>query len=714
MRTPIHFAPLEFGVKNKTKLSVSDSLFRALIQNSMDIITILNPRGKVLYESPSVEKVTGFKPEELINRSVFDFIHPDDLGSVLNDFQSVLNESNEIHVSEFRFLTKSGNWCHLEVNGANLLDNPCVNGIVINSRDITERKQVEQALAASEAKFRSLILNSSDIILILSNQGDIVFQNQSMNKVLGYPSDILAKLPIQTLIHPEDIGTFSQKMHEIRSGIDSSVTMEIRFRNKNKDWNTLEMTGINLLGDQSVNGILMNARDITQRKITEEKLHFLAWKDPLTQLFNRAYFSQCIEDQFQRKKRHLAYTFALIFLDLDRFKVVNDSLGHAAGDQLLQQIANRLKGCVRPTDTISRLGGDEFAILLGDIAGLEQVICVAERISATLQTPFSLEGKEVFSSASMGIALSPTTKSNPEELLRDADTALYRAKENGRSRYEIFDTEMHKRAVNFLKIETELRKAIHANALQLYYQPIMCIQTGKLKGLEALVRWNHPDLGVISPVKFIPIAEEAGLIESLGWWVFQKACAELKAWDSLGTNLSNLYVSINISTRQFNQPDLVEKIKQSITYYQIDPSRLCLEITESVLIHNPDSAAEMFSKLRDVGVKLFMDDFGTGYSSLSYLQRFPVDALKIDRSFIGHINTASKENSEAENIEIVRAIASLAKNLGMTVIAEGIEKNCQVELLKDLNCDFGQGFWFSKPMNAQQTRQFISAHLNHE
>ncbi len=707
MRYPTQSDHLEIGPNRNTRVSVSDALFRALIQNSADIITILDPRGKVLYESPSVEKVTGFKPDELINRQVFDFIHPDDVASVVNDFQAVLNDSQEIYTSEFRFLTKSGNWCYLAVSGANLLDNPSVNGIVINSRDISDRKKFEQALAESEAKFRSVILNCSDIILILSSQGDITYQNQSMTKILGYSSQHLFGTQIKTLVHPDDLAKFSQILNEIKTGIDTSITIELRFRHQDQGWNTLEMTGINLLSDVSVNGILINARDITQRKETEEKLQFLAWKDPLTQLFNRAYFSQCIENQFHRKKRNSDYTFALVFLDLDRFKVVNDSLGHAAGDQLLQQIAKRLNVCVRPTDTISRLGGDEFAILLSDVDGLEQVISVAERVSKKLQAPFVLEGKEVFSSASMGIALCPAGEGSPEELLRDADTALYRAKENGRGRYEIFDQEMHQQAVNFLRIETELRKAMHSDALQLYYQPIICLRTGKLRGMEALIRWHHPEHGLISPENFIPIAEETRLIETLGWWVFQQACSDLQAWDGLGSEQLNLYVSINISTRQFNQPDLVEKIEQAIANRAIDPSRLCLEITESALIQNPDSAAEMFSKLKKVGIKLFMDDFGTGYSSLSYLQRFPVDTLKIDRSFISHISLSENQQSSSENLEIVRAIASLAKNLGINVIAEGIEKACQVQLLKALDCDFGQGYWFAKPMNSEKTLQYI-------
>ena len=693
------------------RLSVSDNLFSALIQNSTDIITVLNPQGIVLYESPSVQKITGFFPEELVNKNIFEFIHPQDAESVLQSFSALLEYPNQAGHSEFRFLKKTGDWCHLEVVGTNLLNDPQVHGIVINSRDITERKIFQQALAKSEAKFRSLIDNSSDLIFIIAAEGDISFINRPISDAFGYRMRRLSALRMLSLVHHEDIDELTSQWDEMKSGRIDLFRMEVRFKNVNQAWNVYELTCINLLEDLSVQGILVNARDVTQRKNTEEKLKFLALNDPLTSLANRTYFSQCIENQFQRRLREPDYLFSLIFLDLDHFKMVNDGLGHAAGDQLLQQIAKRLTTCVRSLDIVARLGGDEFAILLADVSSIEQVIRVADRIRKVLKTPFVLEGKEVFSSASMGIALSTPETRNPDELLRDADTALYRAKENGRGGYEIFDQEMHLRAVNFLHIETELRKALDANALELYYQPIFALSTGKLKGMEALIRWKHPYQGFIEPDRFIPIAEETGLIESLGWWVFQEACSKLKSWNSLGQDFSDLYVSINLSTRQFKQTALVEKITDALEDYAINPSRLCLEITESVLIQDPEAATEMFSSLRDLGVQLFMDDFGTGYSSLSYLQRFPVDALKIDRSFIRHINEESSRGS-MEDMEIVRAIASLAKNLGIHVIAEGIEQQAQLRLLQDINCDYGQGFLFAKPMEAEQAQNFILANFD--
>ncbi|MCM1983887.1 EAL domain-containing protein [Lyngbya confervoides] len=687
---------------------VSDIVFRTLIQHSTDIITILDVNGIILYESPSVKDITGFTPDELENQSVFQFIHPGDLNAVIEDFQSVLKYPDKTHTSEFRFMTKSGDWCYLEVVGTNLLEDPNIQGIVINSRNISDRKAFERALAESEAKFRSLIEHSTDIILIVSKNGNIFYSNQSLNSILGYAENSLNSIKIQELIHPQDLDLFNENILNLNRHHGSSRITEIRLKSKKNSWNIFEITGINLIHDSSVSGILINARDVNQRKLDERKLQFLAWKDPLTTLFNRSFFSQSLENQFGIRKRDKSYIFALIFLDLDRFKLINDSWGHAAGDQLLQQVAQRLQQCVRPSDTIARFGGDEFALLLTNISKIEQVIQVAERISRILSQPFSLEGREVYTSASMGIALSTIdSQKNPEELLRDADTALYRAKENGRTRYEIFDAEMHQQAVNFLKMETELTRAIGSEQLEVHYQPIISISTGELRGMEALLRWKHPHQGLISPSFFIPIAEETGLINALSWWVLQTATKQLTRWHTLGEKYADLYVSINISARQFRRPELMTEILQSIQENHISPTHLCLEITESTLMQSPDNAATLFSRLKDIGIKIFMDDFGTGYSSLSYLQRFPVDAIKIDRSFISHIHQAGTGASSSSDTEIVRAIVTLVRNLGIYAIAEGIEQQNQLDLLKDIGCEFGQGFWFSKPLNADQTHEFI-------
>jgi diguanylate cyclase (GGDEF)-like protein/PAS domain S-box-containing protein len=684
------------------ELPQSDWLFRALIQNSRDIITILESDGIIRYESPSVELIVGFKPEELIGTSVFAYIHPDDLEAVQIAFQTVLNATDHTPQStELRFLRKDGSWCYLEVYGTNQLSNPAIAGVVINSRDINERKQFQEALAQSESKFRSLIQNSLDIITILSREGCIIYESPSVKKILGHNPEILLGKMVFDFIHPDDIPSAKIAFQKILDNPQESVTIELRFQHRNQSWSYLELVGTNLLDDPSVSGVLINSRDITERKRVEQEFRFFACHDPLTHLANRTLFSEWLEKAFLRAKRDKTQTFSVLFLDLDRFKLINDSFGHADGDRLLILFAERLKSCLREIDSIARLGGDEFGILLENITDISQVIHIAERIKNLFQVAFTLTEREVFSSVSIGIALSKDNYQHPEDILRDADIALYRAKECGKARFEIFDAEMHNRAVTLLRLENDLRQGLRRNEFQLFFQPILSLKTGLLKGMEALLRWQHPQGGQISPNIFIPVAEETGLIHPLGWWIFQQACQQLLEWDQLLPREIPLTMSVNVSAPQFREPGLIDRIDQLLMDLGLTSSRLCLEITESVLIDNAEAAALTFSQLRAMGIQLYMDDFGTGYSSLNYLHRFPLNALKIDRSFVSQMNPRDK------NFEVVKTIITLAKNLGIDVIAEGIETEQQLNQLQELDCDFGQGFFFSRPMNAQAAEQFI-------
>lgn len=680
----------------------SDWLFRSLIQNSRDIITILESDGTIRYESPSVERIVGFTPEELVGKSVFEYVHPDDLKVVQIAFQSVLESISSAPQSiELRFLCKDGSWSYLEVYGTNQLSNPAIAGIVINSRDINEQKQFQEALAQSESKFRSLIQNSLDIITILSREGCIIYESPSVEKILGHNPEALLGRMVFDFIHPDDIAAARTAFQKILKNPQQSVTIELRFQHINQSWNYLELVGTNLLGDPSVSGVLINSRDITERKRVEQEFRFLACHDPLTHLANRTLFTEWLEKAFLRMKRDKSRTFAVLFLDLDRFKLINDSFGHADGDRLLILLSERLKSCLREIDSIARLGGDEFGILLENITDISQVTHIAERIKNLFQVAFTLTEREVFSSVSIGIALSKEEYQHPEDILRDADIALYRAKECGKARFEIFDAEMHNRAVTLLRLENDLRQGLRREEFQLFFQPILSLKTGLLKGMEALLRWQHPQGGQISPNIFIPVAEETGLIHPLGWWIFQKACQQLMEWDQLVPREIPLTMSVNVSAPQFREPGLIERIDQLLMDLGLTSSRLCLEITESVLIDNAEGAALTFSQLRAMGIQLYMDDFGTGYSSLNYLHRFPLNALKIDRSFVSQMNPRDK------NFEVVKTIITLAKNLGIDVIAEGIETEQQLNQLKELDCDFGQGFFFSRPINAQEAEQFI-------
>ena len=439
------------------------------------------------------------------------------------------------------------------------------------------------------------------------------------------------------------------------------------------------------------------------RVLEETKEHFrhAAFHDSLTGLPNRAMFTELLKAEIESSLRRGEHMFAVLFLDLDRFKNINDSLGHTHGDLLLVAFAERLERTLRPIDTLARFGGDEFAILLSGMTDATDAVRVAQRIQDELSQPFVLDKNSAFATASIGIALSSSGYDRPDDILRDADIAMYRAKENGKARYELFDHGMHARAVSRLQLESDLRQAIEHKEFCVYYQPIVSLQTGRLAGFEALVRWNHPRRGLVSPADFIPVAEETGLIVPIGQWVLNEACAHVRQWQIDSPSHRSLSLSVNLSARQVAQPDLLNRIKDALEISQLSPHCLKLEITESVVMENAEAAAQMFKQLRSLGVQLSIDDFGTGYSSLSYLHRFPLNYLKIDRSFVMRLTT---DNDNA----IVRTISTLARNLGMEVIAEGIETEEQFQQLKMLGCEYGQGYLFSRPVANEAVKHLLA------
>ena len=443
----------------------------------------------------------------------------------------------------------------------------------------------------------------------------------------------------------------------------------------------------------------------TSRALQESKEHFrhAAFHDSLTDLPNRSLFSDYLKLAIERSKRQTDYLFAVLFLDLDRFKYINDSLGHSCGDQLIVELARRLQSCLRQVDTVSRFGGDEFAILLDGIKDPSDAIRVAEKIQEALLRPFELGGHEAFTSASIGIALSTGGYDQPDYILRDADTAMYRAKDAGKACYELFDLEMHSRAVIRMRLESDLRRALERDEFRVFYQPIMSVQTGRLSGFEALVRWQHPERGLVAPSEFIPVSEETGLIVPLGAWILEVACRQMQEWHLQHPANRALTMNVNLSSKQLIQSGLVQEVRNIIRKTELPARSLKLEITESVVMENAELATTMLKQLSDLNVHLCIDDFGTGYSSLSYLHRFPVDTLKIDRSFVNRIE------EKDENVEIVRTIATLARNLGMEVVAEGVETEDQLACLKALNCEYAQGYLFSRPLEAEAASNFIES-----
>ena len=467
-------------------------------------------------------------------------------------------------------------------------------------------------------------------------------------------------------------------------------------------------------------GLVGMATDVTQKSEADEQLRWLAatFYDTLTCLPNRTFFLNQLHSCIERSRECPDYLFAVLFLNLDRFKMINESLGYPAGDQVLVAIAERLRAFVRLGDIVARVGGDEFAILLKDIKDIGDVSLIANRLQTELQQPLELEGQEILTSASIGIAVSMLWYDCPEDILRDADMAMYRAKAQKRTRPVVFNRTMYRQAVNRLQIETDLRQAIPRQELQLYYQPIVSLITGRISGFEALVRWQHPTRGLVSPADFIPVAEETGLIIPIGEWVLQAACNQAKQWQLIFGQQTPLTINVNLSGRQFVQPNLTAKIDQILRETGIERQRLKLEITESAFIENTDwlgnqrtsdGVIEILEQLRSLGVQLGIDDFGTGYSSLSRLYRFPINTLKIDQSFIKSMELSCEQHSNASSCKIVRAIISLAHNLGLDVTAEGIETFQQLDQLRKLGCEFGQGYFFSEPVDALKAEALIAA-----
>jgi diguanylate cyclase (GGDEF)-like protein/PAS domain S-box-containing protein len=524
--------------------------------------------------------------------------------------------------------------------------------------------------------------------------------NRSLCEILGYSESELLTKEFQDFVHPDDRFASMTKLEQLLRSKVATYQHEMRCIHKEGHvvW-VLWSVSQALVGESESVHLIFQLQSITDRKEAEERLLHDAVHDTLTGLPNRALMIDHLKLTIARTKRRHDRRFAVLFLDLDRFKMINDSLGHMIGDQLLVGIARRLEACLRPGDTIARVGGDEFTILLEDLADEKEALAVAERIHEELKMPFNLGGRDIFTTVSIGIAPGSIAYEHPHEILRDADTAMYHSKSLGKARHEIFDEEMHARSTDLLRLETDLRLAQERNEFFINYQPIVALDDFHVCGFEALVRWQHPERGLISPDDFIPVAEEAGQILEIGTWVLRQACHQIKRWQDKYPADQSLYMTVNLSAKQFAQQDLVDQVGSILAATGLDPNLLKLEITESVLMDDFDSAAAMLFQLRALGVRLSIDDFGTGYSSLTYLHRFPIDTLKIDRSFVSVM--------DKDNIEIVRTILNLAENLGMDVVAEGVETQEQMALLRNLSCQSGQGYFFSKPMTVEEAEKVI-------
>jgi len=555
------------------------------------------------------------------------------------------------------------------------------------------------ALRESEERFRALTEQSTDIILIADPSGQIKYASPSVHTVLAVRGDSLVGTNMIDLVHPDDLTkTMSTGPRSLAYGQNPIV--EFRLRHADGSWLHFECVVRNLIQHKNIGGIVYNARDITERKQTQEELLFNATHDVLTGLPNRALFLGRLQSVVDRMKRHPHQAAAVLFIDIDDFKVVNDCYGHATGDVLIKEVSNRLRACMRSDGTIARMGGDEFTVLVEDVTDPSNALRVAERIQSSFAQPFLLQGHEVFKSMSIGIAL--TSAGVPAEaVLQNADIAMYRAKSQGKACSELFDRTMHEQVMSRLILEAKLRYALENEELTLHYQPIVAVDTGAVEGFEALLRWQPSGSNLIPPSTFVPVAEQCGLIVPISAWVLKKACLEAEIWRQSYPADPPLYVSINISSKHFSHAGFIGHVKDALEESAVDPQCITIELTESLAMKDVAATGQTMSQLRTLGVKLSIDDFGAGYSSLSYLRRFPVDTLKIDQSFV--------KTMDAENYAIVKTIVGLARNLDLKVIAEGVETINQCQLLALAGCGSAQGYLFAEPMPAKSVGAFIES-----
>src|SRR5271166_4274368 len=554
----------------------------------------------------------------------------------------------------------------------------------------------------SEARFASLVQHASDLITVVGPDTTITYQSPSSERVLGYPPHDLLGTRFDRLVAPEDAGRL---LHLLADGSayarNDGEPIECTLRHRDGSLRQFEILHTNLLEDEHVRGIVLNARDISERKAFEDQLAHQAFHDPVTNLPNRALFVERVRHAIGRARRE-EKGLGVIFLDVDDFKTINDSLGHSAGDTTLIDVAMRLSDSIRTSDTAARFGGDEFVVLLEDLDNVEAAVDVAERILEDLRRPLSVSGKELVLRGSIGISiLEGRSTASAEDLIRDADAAMYIAKRDGKGGYRLFEPEMHAGVLARLELRADLQRALEGGQFELFYQPIVRLTDGSVAGMEALLRWHHPERGLVHPEDFIPFAEETGLIVPIGRWVLREACRQMKAINLTSPERSELYMCVNLSVKQLQHSDVTSDVRDALSDAELEPSLLTLEITESMLIDDPDLAVTKLTELRALGLRIAMDDFGTGYSSLSYLSRFPVDIIKMDRSFL-------RTDATPQTVDLSSAVVALGSSLALEVVAEGIELDEQWQRLRDLGCELGQGFHFARPMESDHMLDYLT------
>lgn len=697
---------LEERCRVETALRESEARFQNMAANVPGAIFryLLRPDGSdgVLYMSPGCYRLWEVEAQDVVADAtlLWQMVHPEDRPHM---YESVMESARTLNPWSFSWRIRTPSGCEkwLEAAGRPIRQ---PNGDIIWDTlilDVSDRKQAEAAVRESENRYRLLAENMNDLVCLHDLQGRYLYVSPSCELLLGYRYEEMLGQDPYPYLHPDDRDrVYQQTRAAAIGGKTTPITYRMRHKSGNYIWfETLTKPIWNAQG--RIIQLQTTSRDVTERIQVQNQLRHEALHDVLTGLPNRHLLMKRLELAVNRASRFEDYRFAVLFLDLDRFKVINDSLGHMAGDQLLIAIAHKLQATLRNIDLVARLGGDEFVILLEDVKDIQEAVRATERIFAALQTPLLIERREVYTTSSIGIVLGTKNYTQASHLLRDADIAMYRAKSKGKARYEIFDAKMHEQALKRLHLENDLRRAVECQEFVLYYQPIVALETGDLVGFEALIRWQHSILGLQSPGDFIAVAEETGLITRLDYWALWQACHQLAAWQKTFPELSEMKVSVNLSAQDLQRSDLLEEVDRVLAQTQLKGHCLTLEITESMLIEDIESTIALLTQLKQREIQIGIDDFGMGYSSLSYLHRLPVNNLKVDRSFVSQIQTAKR------NHQIVETIMALSNQLELDAVAEGIETQEQLEQLRTLGYKFGQGYLFSKPLSQEAAERLL-------
>jgi diguanylate cyclase (GGDEF)-like protein/PAS domain S-box-containing protein len=680
----------------ENKLRENEIRLRTIFTSALDGLFLIDPQGLFQDANPAACAIFGYSREEILQSGIWLLTYPEDLEQVLHFGKGV--DVFQKSASEYKMRHKNGSeiWVEMTLAPIQVDGKPQAVGVL---RDITTRKRTDAALRESEERYTLAVQGANDGLWDWNLKTGSVYYSPRWKEMLGLAeSEIGNRIEDwHSLIHPDDQKQFKIGLANHLAGLTPHFQNESRIRTHDDKVRWMLTRGVAVCDSDGVPYRMSGSQsDVTERKLAEQQLLHDALHDALTGLPNRVLFLDRLERTMERARRSGNYSFSVIFLDLDRFKIINDCLGHNLGDSLLNDFGKRLVKILRSSDTLARLGGDEFVILLEGTGNIKDSEAVAEKIQEDLKQPFYLNDQPVFISASIGIVTDTKNYNMPEDILRDADIAMYVAKADGKARYAFFDPKLRERAVNRLELEGDLRLALNNHEFTVFYQPILSLGTGEITGFEALLRWFHPIRGSIPPVDFISVAEETGLILSIGRWVLEEACHQLRTWQIQFPTEPPLMMSVNISGRQFVQPMICDQIQQILGETGLDPHSLKLEITESLLMENSKAVIVTLNKLRDMGIQLLIDDFGTGYSSLGYVQNFPIDTIKIDRLFVDQLSAIENHS------EIAGTIVKLARELGLDTIAEGIETEEQLSLLKNLDCKYGQGWLFSKALSFEK------------